>query len=42
MVVRDIYSAFPLKGKLPNIRIATYAQITKDKIMNLVETLGLK
>ena len=42
VVDRNIYGLFPLKGKLLSIRDATQVQIMKNKIMNLMEILGLK
>lgn len=42
VVGRDFYGAFPLKGKLLNVREASHAQIMKnEEIQNITKILGL-
>jgi len=43
VVGRDYYGAFPLKGKLLNVREAPHAQILKnEEIQNIAKILGLQ
>ena len=43
VVGRDFYGAFPLKGKLLNVREAPHAQILKnEEIQNIAKILGLQ
>ena len=43
VVGRDYYGAFPLKGKLLNVREATHAQIMKNgEIKQIIDIIGLK